>query len=72
LDELRDRGIAFQSITEAIATTTPTRRAMWQTIGVLADLERSLIVERGRASLKAAPRRGMRFRAQTQAARRAD
>lgn len=28
LDDLRERGVAFQSLTEAIDTTTPTGRAM--------------------------------------------
>jgi len=46
LDELRERGIRFQSLTEAIDTGTPTGRAMWQMIGVLAELEPSLITER--------------------------
>ena len=61
LDDLRDRGIAFQSLTEAIDTHTPTGRAMWQMIGVLAELERSLITERSRAGVKAAQRRGVKF-----------
>jgi DNA invertase Pin-like site-specific DNA recombinase len=34
---------------------------MWQMIGVLAELERSLIVERTRAGVKAAQKRGVRF-----------
>ena len=34
---------------------------MWQMIGVLAELERSLIVERTRAGVKAAQRRGVKF-----------
>ena len=46
LDDLREGGRAFQSLTEAIDTATPTGRAMWQMIGVLAELERSLIIER--------------------------
>ena len=37
------------------------RRAMWQMIGVLAELERSLIVERTRAGVKAAQKRGVKF-----------
>jgi outer membrane biosynthesis protein TonB len=45
LDSLRDRGVKFRSLAEAIDTDTPTRRAMWQMIGVLAELERSLISE---------------------------
>jgi DNA invertase Pin-like site-specific DNA recombinase len=61
LDSLRDRGIKFRSLTEAIDTTTPTGRAMWQMIGVLAELERSLISERTRAGVKAAKDRGVKF-----------
>jgi DNA invertase Pin-like site-specific DNA recombinase len=34
---------------------------MWQMIGVLAELERSLIVERTRAGVKAAQKRGVKF-----------
>src|SRR5450631_3851720 len=58
LDDLRACGVKFHSLTEAIDTTTPTGRAMWQMIGVLAELERSLISERTRAGVKAAHRRG--------------
>jgi DNA invertase Pin-like site-specific DNA recombinase len=34
---------------------------MWQMIGVLAELERSLISERTRAGVKEAQRRGVKF-----------
>ena len=61
LDGFRDRGIKFCSLTEAIDTTTPTGRAMWQMIGVLAELERSLISERTRAGVEAARRNGVKF-----------
>src|SRR6202049_56989 len=61
LDDLKDRGVKFHSLTEAIDTTTPTGRAMWQMIGILAELERSLISERTRAGVKAAQRRGVKF-----------
>ena len=61
LDDLRARGVRFQSLTEAIDTETPTGRAMWQMIGVLAELERSLIAERTRAGVKAAQARGVKF-----------
>ena len=61
LDELRERGVLFRSLTEAIDTETPTGRAMWQMIGVLAELERSLITERTRAGVKAAQVRGVKF-----------
>ncbi len=61
LDDLRARGVKFRSLTEAIDTDTPTGRAMWQMIGVLAELERSLISERTRAGVTAAMRRGVKF-----------
>ena len=61
LDELRSRGVKFHSLTEHIDTETPTGRAMWQMIGVLAELERSMITERTRAGVKAAQRRGVKF-----------
>ena len=61
LDDLKKRGVKFRSLTEAIDTETPTGRAMWQMIGVLAELERSLISERTRAGVKAAKGRGVKF-----------
>ena len=61
LDDLKHRGVKFKSLMEAIDTETPTGRAMWQMIGVLAELERSLIVERAQAGMKEARRRGVQF-----------
>jgi DNA invertase Pin-like site-specific DNA recombinase len=61
LDDLRARGVKSHSLTEAIDTATPTGRAMWQIIGVLAEFERCLISERTRAGVKAAQRRGVKF-----------
>ena len=61
LDDLKQRGVKFRSLTEAIDTDTPTGRAMWQMIGVLAELERSLISERTRAGAAAAKARGVKF-----------
>ena len=61
LDDLRARGVKFHSLTEAIDSATPTGRAIWQMIGVLAELERSLIVERTQAGMKEARRRGVTF-----------
>src|SRR6516225_1770189 len=61
LDALRAQGIKFRSLTEHIDTETATGRAMWQMIGVLAELERSLISERTRAGVKAARDRGVKF-----------
>jgi DNA invertase Pin-like site-specific DNA recombinase len=61
LDDLKQRGIKFRSLNEHIDTDTPTGRAMWQMIGLLAELERSLISERTRAGVKDAQRRGVKF-----------
>ena len=61
LDDFKQRAVKFKSLTEAIDTETPTGRAMWQMIGVLAELERSLITERTRAGVKAAKKRGVKF-----------
>ena len=61
LDDLRERGVKFRSLTEHIDPDTATGRAMWQMIGVLAELERSMITERTRAGVKAAQRRGVKF-----------
>jgi DNA invertase Pin-like site-specific DNA recombinase len=59
LDNLTAKGVAFHSLTEAIDTTTATGRAMWQMVGILAELERSLIKERTKAGRVAAVARGV-------------
>lgn len=61
LDDLKDQDIAFRSLTESIDTTTPTGRAMWQMIGILAELEKSLIQERTKAGRAAAIVRGVKM-----------
>ena len=61
LDDLKAREVAFRSLTEAIDTTTPTGRAMWQMVGILAELERSLIQERTKAGRAAAQARGVKM-----------
>jgi len=61
LDDLKTRGVAFRSLTEAIDTATPTGRAMWHMIGILAELERSLIQERTKAGRAAAQARGVKM-----------
>ncbi len=61
LDDLKKHGVKFRSLTETIDTETRTGRGMWQMIGVLAELERSLISERTRAGVKAAHKRGVKF-----------
>ena len=53
--------MAFRSLTEAIDTATATGRAMWQMVGILAELERSLIQERTKAGRAAAKARGVKM-----------
>jgi len=45
LDDLKKRSVKFRSLTEAIDTETPTGRAMWQMIGVLADYVEHAIMQ---------------------------
>ena len=60
VNELKDRGIAFRSLTEQMDTTTPQGEFLFHVFGALAQFERSLIQERVRAGLTAARRRGRR------------
>lgn len=57
-EQIQDAGAEFQSITEAIDTTTPVGRFIFQVIGSFAELERAIIRERTRAGLAAAMARG--------------
>lgn len=61
MDKLKEREIEFCSLTESIDTTTPTGRAMWQMVGVLAELEKSLIKERTKAGRASAITRGVKM-----------
>lgn len=61
LSELRQRKVAFLSLTEAIDTESAGGRLMGHVLGALAEFERSLIVERTQAGLKAAKRRGQKL-----------
>src|SRR2546430_2477779 len=60
-NDLKARDIAFRSLTEAIDTATPTGRAMWQMVGILEELERSLIQERTKAGRAAAVACGVKM-----------
>lgn len=61
LSDLQKRGVAFQSLTEAIDTESAAGRLMGHILGALAEFERSLIVERTQAGLKAAKQRGQKL-----------
>lgn len=59
LEELERRGVNFHSLTDAIDTTTPIGRFTYQITNAFAELERALIVERTKAGMAAARRRGV-------------
>jgi DNA invertase Pin-like site-specific DNA recombinase len=56
--ELGERGVGFQSLTEAIDTTTSAGRLLFGILASLAAFERDLIRERTKAGLSAARARG--------------
>jgi len=60
VNDLKERGIAFRSLTEQMDTTTPQGEFLFHVFGALAQFERSLTQERVRAGLAAARRRGRR------------
>lgn len=61
LEALETRGVNFHSLTDAIDTTTPMGRFAYQITNAFAELERALIIERTRAGIAAARRRGVRI-----------
>jgi DNA invertase Pin-like site-specific DNA recombinase len=58
-DDLAARQIGFQSLTEAIDTTTHTGRLVFHIFGALGEFERSLIRERSAAGLAVARAKGI-------------
>jgi DNA invertase Pin-like site-specific DNA recombinase len=58
--ELRERGTAFRSLTEAMDTASPQGELLLAVFGALAQYERALIRERVMAGLQAAAVRGRR------------
>ena len=58
VEELRERGVNFRSLTDSIDTSSPMGRFFFHVMGALAEMERELIVERTRAGLEAARAEG--------------
>ena len=58
--DLKERGVAFRSLTEQMDTATPHGELLFALFGALAQYERSLTRERVMAGLAAAKRRGRR------------
>lgn len=58
ITDLKDRGVAFRSLTEQMDTSTPHGELLFSLFGALAQYERALTRERVMAGLAAARRRG--------------
>ena len=61
LDTFRALGIEFVSLSESLDTATPTGRMVFTVLGAVAELERSLTVERVKAGLRNARAKGKRL-----------
>lgn len=60
IQDLKDRGVGFKSLTEGIDTTHPGGMLVFHIFGALAQFERELIRERTIAGLEAAKKKGRR------------
>lgn len=58
INTLKEKQVAFRSLTEGMDTTTPSGELLFHVFGALAQYERSLIQERVVAGLEAAKKRG--------------
>jgi len=59
--DLKERGVAFKSLTESIDTGTAMGEFMLNILGAVAQMERDVLMERVNAGLAAARARGVRF-----------
>ena len=58
IEDLKERGVDFISLSDSIDTTTPQGRFFFTVMAAFAEMERDLIRERTKAGLKAARARG--------------
>ena len=61
LETFNALSIAFVSLSESLDTSTPAGRMVFTVLGAVAELERSLIVERVKAGLRNAKAKGKRL-----------
>jgi DNA invertase Pin-like site-specific DNA recombinase len=61
LEELAALGIEYVSVTEPFDTTTPQGRLLIHLVSAFAEFERGVLIERTKAGLAAARRRGVRL-----------
>jgi len=61
LETFQTLGIDFVSLSESLDTSTPTGKMVFTVLGAVAELERSLIVERVKAGLRNARAKGKRL-----------
>jgi DNA invertase Pin-like site-specific DNA recombinase len=61
LEQFQALGIDFVSLSENVDTSTPTGRMVFTVLGAVAELERSLIVERVKAGLRNARAKGKKL-----------
>lgn len=61
LETFNSLGIAFVSLSESLDTSTPAGRMVFTVLGAVAELERSLIVERVKAGLRNARAKGKKL-----------
>jgi DNA invertase Pin-like site-specific DNA recombinase len=61
LETFQSLGIDFVSLTEGVDTSTPMGKMVFTVLGAVAELERSLIVERVKAGLRNARAKGKRL-----------
>jgi DNA invertase Pin-like site-specific DNA recombinase len=58
VSELKERSVGFASVSEKIDTTSPGGKLFFHMLGALAEFERDLIIERTKAGMQAARKRG--------------
>lgn len=58
LEQFKSLGIEFVSLTEGVDTSTPMGKMVFTVLGAVAELERSLIVERVKAGMRNAKAKG--------------